>query len=166
MKNSRKTARFRCQNEECLAFESCQFVDVAYPSKTVNNFFNFLYFSLPYQLSFAFGKNFYQTSAKRCGFCHVLLTEILAAREVSYSVDAEFLLIEEKAVKQAFTVHIPESLLDDLALGQTYEMVVKGKNPENYECLSLNPFDDYLMPFFENHFELTREMAGFLFSSR
>ena len=53
MKNSRKTARFRCQNEECLAFESCQFVDVAYPSKTVNNFFNFLYFqSLPLRPTF------------------------------------------------------------------------------------------------------------------
>ena len=68
MKNSRKTARFRCQNEECLAFESCQFVDVAYPSKTVNNFFNFLYFSLPYQLSFAFGKIFIRLLRKDVDF--------------------------------------------------------------------------------------------------
>ena len=89
----------------------------------------------------------FQKSLKRCGLCHGPLVEVLESREVSYYVNAEFHSIkDEKNLKNSITIQVREPLLHDLALGQTFEMVIKARN-EDLECISLEPLDDHLSNF-------------------
>ena len=50
------------------------------------------------------------------------------------------------ALKQSIIIRVREPLLRALALGQTYELVVKGHHGliQDLECLSLTPLDDHL----------------------
>ena len=59
--------------------------------------------------------------------CHGPLVEVLESREVSYYANAEFHSIEDKKLKNSITVQVREPLLHDLALGQTFEMVIEKK---------------------------------------
>ena len=83
---------------------------------------------------------------KRCTFCYGPLKEVLEAREVSFYLNAEFHNIKDMALKQPIIIQVQEPLLRELALGQTYEMVLKGHHGlnQNLECLSLTPLDDHL----------------------
>ena len=107
----------------------------------------------------------FQKSLKRCGLCHGPLVEILESREVSYYVNAEFHSIEEKKLKNSITIQVREPLLHELALGQTFEMVIKARN-EDLECISLEPFDDHLSKFIGMDTEMTQELKSLYMGSR
>ena len=91
--------------------------------------------------------------------------EVLESREVSYYVNAEFHSIKEKKLKNSITVQVREPLLHDLALGQTFEMVIKARN-EDLECISLEPLDDHLSKFIGMDTEMTQEMKSLYIGSR
>ena len=52
-----------------------------------------------------------------------------------------------------------------LALGQTFEMVIKARN-EDLECISLEPFDDHLSKFIGMDTEMTQELKSLYMGSR
>ena len=52
-----------------------------------------------------------------------------------------------------------------LALGQTFEMVIKARN-EDLECISLEPFDDHLNKFIGMDTEMTQELKSLYMGSR
>ena len=86
------------------------------------------------------------------------MQEILEARQLSHYLLADFQL--GNSSNFVTLKIIGEDKIEDLALGQTYEIIAKSISNENYyQCLSLVEYEIPILKLFESS-DLTMNLAG------
>ena len=88
------------------------------------------------------------------------MQEILEARQLSHYLLADFQLKQSSDLITCKVVG--EAEIEELALGQTYEIVAKAidGNVNYYQCIHLEPFEVPLLKYFDGSMELTSPLAG------